>query len=129
MNRLVAREEVKNLLDVTTNYIKTPELLNQPGFEAGPVVDVVERPTLIQWDGLKRWNKFGRVVTPGQGESIHDRGQPGVEVIGLATLVVSDEFGWLETGRGWLGVLSVEQTIGRRSGQWSGGDSVGVEDL
>ena len=75
------------------------------------------------------YNKFGRVVTPGQGEFVQDRGQPGVEALGLATPVVSEKFGGLETSIGWLGVLSVEKTIGRRSRQWSGGCSVGVEDL
>ena len=47
LNRFVAREEVENLVDIMTKYVTAPELLNQPGLEAGPVVDVVERPSLI----------------------------------------------------------------------------------
>ena len=45
MNRFVVREEVENLVDVMTKDVNVPELLNQPGLEAGP--------SLIQWDGLK----------------------------------------------------------------------------
>ena len=46
--------------------------------------------------------QLDRVVAPGEGESIEDRGQPGKEVIGQSAPVVSDEFGRLETGRqGW----------------------------
>ena len=41
-------------------------------------------------NSLKRYDELGRVITPGQRESIEDRGQPGIEVIGLTTPVVSD---------------------------------------
>ena len=44
----------------------------------------------------------------------------------IGSPVVGDKFGRLETGRGWFGV---EQTVGRRRGQWGGGTGVGVEDL
>ena len=49
--------------------------------------------------------QLGRVVAPGEGESVEGRGQPGIEVIGQSAPVVSDEFGRLETGRqGWNGI-------------------------
>ena len=39
-----------------------------------------------------------------------------VEVIGLATPIVSDKFGGLETGRRWLSRLGVDQAVGQRGG-------------
>ena len=51
-------------------------------------------------------HQLHRVIASGQGESVKDGGQPGVEIIGLANPVGSDEFGGLEIGgRCWVGVV------------------------
>ena len=61
-------------------------------------------------------DQLGRIVAPGEGESVEDREQPGIEVIGQSAPVVSDEFGRLETGRrGWNG-SSRDLTLGGRRG-------------
>ena len=44
--------------------------------------------------------KFDRVVASSQGKSVQDGGQPGIEVIGLSTPVVSDEFVGLKLADG-----------------------------
>ena len=77
---------------------------------------------------MEHLHYLGRVITPGQSESVQSRVQLGVENIGLATPVVGDKFGGFEIGRGWIGELSVEQTVGQRGKQW-GGDGGGGEDL
>ena len=65
---------------------------------------------------LESEKQLGRIVAPGEGESVEDRGQPGIEVIGQSAPVVSDKFGRLETGRrGWNG-NSMDLTVGGRCG-------------
>ena len=101
------------MVDLSAKHVDTAKLLDQPGLEGGPVIDFGERSSLVQWDGLEHQHYLGRIVTFGQSESVQSQGQPIVEIIGMATPVVSDKFGRLETGRGWLGV---EKTVGRRRG-------------
>ena len=85
LNEFVARKEVKNLIDISAKDVNAPKFLNQPGFETGPVGDVVEGSSLVQWDGLEGEDKFDRDVASSQGESVQDGGQPDIEVIGLST--------------------------------------------
>ena len=64
-----------------------------------PVNDGVEGTFFLRWNGLKGDEQLDRVVAPGEGESVEDRRQPGIEIIGQFAPGVSDEFGRLETGR------------------------------
>ena len=98
------------------NNDDAPEFLNESRLEAGPVGDGDEGAPLVQWDGLESENKFGRVVTSSEGESVEDGGQPGIEVIGQSPPVVSDEFGWLETGRQWWNRRGRDLAVGWRGG-------------
>ena len=82
MDGFIAREEVKNLIDVAAKDVDDPKFLNKSGLEAGPVRDGVEGAPFVQWDGLDSENKFDRVVASSEGESVEDGGQPGIEIIG-----------------------------------------------
>ena len=74
-------------------------------------------------------DKFDRVVASSQGESIQDGGQLGIEVIGLSTPGVSDEFGGLKLADGSeVGCVWI-RPLGGRGREWGGGGNVGVEEL
>ena len=93
------------------------------------VGDGVEGAPFFQWDGLESEIKFGRVVTSSEGESVEDRRQPGIEVIGQSTPVDSDEFRRLETGRRWWNRRGRGWAVGWRGGYWSKGGDVSVQDV
>ena len=104
------------MVDVAAKDVNASEFLDESCLEAGPVGDGVEGASFVQWDGLESENKFGRVVASSEVESVEDRGQPGIEIIGQSTPVVSDKFGLLETGRRWWNRRGRDWTVWWRGG-------------
>ena len=85
LDRLVTREEVECLIDVSPENIYTPEYFYQFDLEGGPVNDVVERSSLGKGDGILSESHFNILFSLGQVEPVQDGRQPGVEICRLAT--------------------------------------------
>ena len=122
LDRLVTREEVECLIDVSPENIYTPEYFYQFDLEGGPVNDVVERSSLGKGDGILSESHFNILFSLGQVEPVQDGRQPGVEVCRLATPGRCIKLRRFETGTRLLIVLKEGEGI-------SNGGGVGVDDV
>ena len=82
MNGFISGEEVEDLVDVSAKDVNAPEFFNQVDLEDIPVGDIDEGAPLVQWNGLEGDDDLDRVVAFGEVESVQDRGQPWVEIVG-----------------------------------------------
>ena len=55
---------------------------NLGGQILGNLGDIVEGSPLVHWDGLEGDDELDRVVAFGEVESVQNRGQPWVEIVG-----------------------------------------------
>ena len=119
LDRLVTREEVECLIDVSPENIYASKFFYQLDLEGGPVNDVAKRSSFGKGDGILSESHFNIIFSLGQVEPVQDGRQPGVEVCRLAAPGRCIKLGRFETGARLL----------NGGGGISSGGGEGVDDV
>ena len=122
LDRLVTREEVECLIDVSPENIYASKFFYQLDLEGGPVNDVAKKSSFGKGDGILSESHFNIIFSLSRVEPVQDGRQPGVEVCRLATPGRCIKLRRFETGTRLEAVLR-----GGRRVSCVGG--VGVDDV
>ena len=113
LDRLVTREEVECLIDVSPKNVNASELFYQLDLEGGPVNDVAKRSSFGKGDGILSESHFNIIFSLSQVEPVQYGRQPRVEICRLATPGRCIKLGRFETGARLLNEGGVSGSGGR----------------